>query len=580
MSAADVPGVWDVAINDHAYMVDTQFLEAYRSQTLDPIRRQGDSSASVGEATLNPEGYWRRSPNSWHKGAGQARYDAIDSDPERFFSSTGVDVWTEGQLSLLPATELVGTVPIPGSIVDAIFSYLRSYILDTTGTVTVLDRVDAPNTISVIRTFTGTDITAFDLFGSSAFIVDDGHLYTGTNAFITVNTPWITDDPTNIADVKAVGGRLFCVDTSGLVYDISATGLATLPSPLFDSNTNFLNVTTAGGYWYFASGSTVVKTTVNSAGTGLEVPTVAVEIPSGEIVNRIIGYVGFVLISTSVAGSTSALRLGVVSGDGSLTLGSRFAEELSPQTVAFRRGHWTFGQFMFLTAGQRAMRVDFSTVNDALELAYASDLNFGGVVPYAITSDLNGGFYGLGVLGQVYRTTANTVTSGTISMGEVSFGTREPKLFLDPVETTSANMTVSHSLTTPDGTVVTNADVATAEPAVTWTMTLFSTSVGTEQTAQYPILRALPAPSPIDIKTVPLLLHDRVEGRNGQIRYVDTDAELSFLQGLRSGGLVSFKNGGVTSQAQVIGVDWLASERSGDGVQWNGTAVVRLKVLS
>ena len=74
-TSSNVPGVFDVAIDGNDYMIDTQYLESFRYETIDPIRRQADTSDSVGESSLNPEGYWRRSPNSWHHGAGQARYD-------------------------------------------------------------------------------------------------------------------------------------------------------------------------------------------------------------------------------------------------------------------------------------------------------------------------------------------------------------------------------------------------------------------------------------------------------------------------------------------------------------------------
>jgi hypothetical protein len=241
----------------------------------------------------------------------------------------------------------------------------------------------------------------------------------------------------------------------------------------------------------------------------------------------------------------------------------------------------TFGRFVHLASFPggfpRSLRADFSTINDALEMAYAVDVNFG-FYPYAQAVDLDGKQYALNNDGKIARTVDDTVSSGYVDVGEISFGTREPKLFLDPVDTPSGG-TVSHTLTTPAGVGYTNADVSTPEPAVDWRITLTSSDVSADATVKYPILRALPQPAPIDIKTVPLLLHHRINTRHGALHEVDTQAELAYLEGLRTGGLVDYVNGGVTASAQVVGVDWLASERSDDGEWWNGTAVVRLKVL-
>ena len=580
-TAADVPGKFDVAIGDRAYMIDTQYLEAYRSQTLDPIRQQGDSSASVGEATLNPEGYWRRSPESFHKGAGQARYDADDSDPARFLLSEGVDIWTKGELSLLRATEEFGTLAITASstVRDALLRETSSIVLDTLGTIHRTSALDGVS-LSTVSSWSGPDgnITAFDLLNNSTgFIVDSLHLYETSNVFTSSLGLWITDDPV-IQDVRVSGGRVFAKSGNDL-YDISATGLATLPAPLLETRSPNVYCTYTNGYWYFAENDLIYKTTVKADGSGLEVPTVAATLPQGETSGNLFGYLGFVLLGTRLtSGGPFGLRLGVIGSDGSLTLGARFANGLGDSNLpfAFHNGATADGQFIYVTRSNGLTRIDVSVINDALEPAWAHDLAFS--LPAACVFGDDGDVYALNKSGTFYRSTANTVSSGYVDVGEISFGTREPKLFLDPVDTPDGGA-VGHLLTTPAGVGYTNADVSTPEPAVSWRITLGSTDVSTSMTVKYPILRALPQPAPIDIKTVPLLLHHRISTRHGALHEVDTQAELAYLEGLRTGGLVDYVNGGVTASAQVVGVDWLASERSDDGEWWNGTAVVRLKVL-
>ena len=594
-TTTDVPAKFDIGIEGHGYMVDTQYLEAFRSRTIDPLRRQADASSSVGEASLNPEGFWRRSPESWHKGAGQPRYDASDSDPDRFYTSSGVDVWTEGQLSLLPTITEVHDLSITGA-----------YVLRAKGNV-VLEAGGGPiRTWDISGTPSDTtyagplgSITAFEYLGGTGWIVDSGHLYTGTNAFNSMTTPWITDDPTTITDVAVIGERLLCLDTSGNLYDISATGLATLPTALMTvggsaSSWWFRGYTSAGGYIYFSAtnsgtgGEVIYKTTIKADGTALDVPTIAAEIPEGEGVYTLFGYLGFLLI-----GGQSGLRLAVVGADGNLTLGASFLtlddpvgyvnNSSSEMNKFLADGEFVYVPYLLNALSYGLVRLDLSTINDALIPAYAADIGTGGTQSFIsnVFSDGSGDKVMVTRDGLIYEEVPATLAStGFLSMGEVSFGTREPKQYLDPVET-AEDGTVSHTLTTPGGTDYVNSNVATTEPSVTWEMTLTPTVSGNDMTVQYPILRALPAPAPLDEATIPLLLHRRVKDRNGQDVMVDTDAELDFLRGLRTtGGLIDFQDGGTLRSAQVTGVDWFASgERDHPGDQWDGMALVRMKVI-
>lgn len=102
-TTTEVPGRLPVAINGHAYLADPVARE-----TVPVMRTQADTSTEAGEQSLNPQGLWRRSQESWHHGAGQdfldGRMGETPPDPRRFRSSKGVDIWTKGQASLLHPT--------------------------------------------------------------------------------------------------------------------------------------------------------------------------------------------------------------------------------------------------------------------------------------------------------------------------------------------------------------------------------------------------------------------------------------------------------------------------------------------
>src|SRR5689334_12860346 len=93
---------FDVVLNGTGYMVD-KFSQQDKHQSVPMLRQQSDTSGRPGEESLNPAGLWRRAQESWHHGAGQEWLDRADSDPYRFRSSKGVDVWSKWALSLLPA---------------------------------------------------------------------------------------------------------------------------------------------------------------------------------------------------------------------------------------------------------------------------------------------------------------------------------------------------------------------------------------------------------------------------------------------------------------------------------------------
>jgi hypothetical protein len=103
-TSALVPGLLPVAIHGHPYLAEP----TYERETVQVIRQQADTSTEAGEQSLTPLGLWRRSQESWHHGAGQPFLDGRQgdeaTDPHRFRSSKGLDVWTKGQVSLLNKT--------------------------------------------------------------------------------------------------------------------------------------------------------------------------------------------------------------------------------------------------------------------------------------------------------------------------------------------------------------------------------------------------------------------------------------------------------------------------------------------
>ena len=91
-----------VQLDGTAFLVDTR---EYSRTTVPALREQRDNSAEAGENALDTSGAWTRSQTDWSYGAGQTHFDLDDSDRRRFASSSGIDPWTKGEITLLPITE-------------------------------------------------------------------------------------------------------------------------------------------------------------------------------------------------------------------------------------------------------------------------------------------------------------------------------------------------------------------------------------------------------------------------------------------------------------------------------------------
>jgi len=126
-SSSDFSGQWDVALNGRPYLLDLK-SNRFRHISVPLLRQQADQATSPSESSINPADLWRRSQDTWHKGAGQSFLDRGDSDPERFHTSKGVDVWTKWQLRLLPATTQKRSSANSNLMLVVVGSYL--YLID------------------------------------------------------------------------------------------------------------------------------------------------------------------------------------------------------------------------------------------------------------------------------------------------------------------------------------------------------------------------------------------------------------------------------------------------------------------
>lgn len=585
--SSEVPGKFMVGLAGRGWDLDLESGQ-YQRQSIPLLRNQADASLQPNEASINPEDLWRRTATSFHKGAGQRNYDAPqESDPARFWKSKGLDPWTKGELSLLPATDEKKTSANTNLFLQPAGAYL--YLTDGTSIQYTQDvTVGSPTWTDI----TGEPATAATGITSDGYNVWSAHGGDGIYATTRGGAATASYAAGTVAGVRYVKGRLFAWQADKLYNVITNT----LPTALYDhpnSDFTWVDVGEASGFYYPAgySGdkSLVYKTAVKADGTGLDTPTVAAELPDGEIIRSIQGYLGFILLGTD-----KGIRFGSTLTDGSLQLGGLIETDSAVKCFEGQDRFIWFGWTRYDTTSTGLGRMDLSAFNSTRP-AYASDLmctengdvlsiaTFQGIRVFTVSAD--------GVFAQ------DTVLEpvGTLETGRIGYGIFDPKV--------SRTVTVSH--TPLEGSLMAEmsrnggdyAEIGSSNTTPGTVRSDFSTNLArgelfelrftlgrdlSDMTAGPTIgrftLRAYPASPRSERITVPLLIGKHMQSQSGGRYARDPLDDLLFLASLESDGQsVSYQEGSQTFSVVVEDHIWLPHHQSTDRTAFAGTYLVQLK---
>lgn len=608
-SSGDVPGDFDVAINGRGYMADknhpafggqSAYLGRMGIETIAMIRNQADNSVEPGEAAVNPEDLWPRSQHSWHQGAGQEYLDAPESVRARFNESIGVDVWTRNKASLLHETGITNTT-----------TNTNLQLLRVGGLVYAVDGNEVYKTTGTIGGYFAVNIAAGGTPVPVQSITSDGHnIYaalgtTGVNVTVyntTTSATYCALDASLIAYVK---DRLMVAYQSS-IYNI--TNPASPPSALFTADaSDFTWVGFANGETcIYAAGhsgshSVIYRTAVKPDGTALDVPVVAGELPYGETVASICGYLGFVLVGTD-----KGIRVAQADSSGNLTFGPLIALpgtvrcfEPQEQFVWFGWENFTFPNDPEYPDGTQYTalgRLDLSMINDSGAPAYASDLTYPGVnAPItSICTDPNGlrMFTAIGS-GFVNEQTFNRAY-GALNCGKLTYGLTEPKIALrislhhEALPTDSDSVVINLAADNGAFDFITRSD----EPGTT--MPLESIKVpevaAQDLEVQFVLtnnavmldyqLRVYPTVRRGQDILMPILLHDEIETASGRKVRMDVLSEYTLIESYEgSSQLVSYQELGYTASVIVEDLAFQRRHATADRSYWNGTLLLKLKAL-
>lgn len=568
-SLASVPDVWPCALNGRGYLLDDAQVDVHVERSVPSQRQQLASSEEPGERSLNPEGAWRRAWSSWHHGAGQTHREGDSADTYRFRGSKGVNVWTRGQLTLLPDTTRPHTVS--GTNAQMAASQQFVYYLDGN----TVYRTNGATRTAVTGTPAAT-ATSIASSGSAVYVAygpSNVYKVTGTTASSFVASPM---DLVGFAKQRILGA------STKTLYDLSA-GTATTVYDHIDASFVWTAIADGTSHIYAAGNSgvngTIYRIAVTDDATALGKPVVAGRLPTGETVTALFGYAGLLFIGTS-----QGFRIAQQGSGGDLVIGPLVQLGVSVHAfAAWQRFVW-FGWSNFDATSTGVGRIDPTVQHADGSYAYASDLMATATGTVRGVAVLNGDvLFGVDGAG-VYAPTAATVASGTIDTGIVAFDVTEPKLLIGGESSYSGAGSVSLSVAVEGGAWQT-LNTAGFDKSGQWfelRCTLSSVG-GVSPTATSLMMRSYELSRPSRLIFAPLHLVDRVVLPAGTEERFDVTAALNDIRALWSDGTpTTYQEGEESWSVTVEDYEWRKDRLVIDGGKhiWCGTCVVKMKVLN
>ena len=574
-----------VTIGARKYNVD---LAGLARSTIDPIRQGFDTQGTPGEQSLNQAGVWKRSRTSWDLGAGQREADTDEANNRRFYTSTGVDVWTRNEVTLLKTTEqedVLDTTPDnffmatakPGTAVPDVTENHYIYCAYS-GDVRYSN--DDGETWAGLTNPAGGAIVGIASDGANVYVASaagSGEVQRINAATVPTSTPntdyWVIDDVDGLWVANgyllvSVGPRLTqLAPGSAPSTDLDIAGASFAQVDTWKSVIS----TPAGIYAAGTKGNTsrIFYIGINDSTTNPLNPVIAAELPQGETVNVLAYYGGLLCIGTN-----KGIRLGMITGNGYVTYGPRI--DIKDHDGSFNANSGTLcfepqGEFIWFgwtdyTATTTGLgRLALSEFTSSLVPAYASDLmttaTVQGAVQGIVTSFDGRRLFSVADSGIWQEHATDYVTTGNVDSGRVRWGTTEKKAIVSGDlhhSELAASETVALTIISDDES--TTQKVATSDVDGASGVGIFgvTTPVSGEYISAFveltgpggttPILRrwtvrAIPMPFVSEVIKVPIMLSTYTDWDNRHV-YHDTYDDYAYLKGLMEGRtLVDFKIG-------------------------------------
>lgn len=556
------------AIGTLPWIAATSDKYEYNRVTTAYQRERVDQESSAGENSLS--NWWIRSATSWHRGEGVTFYDADQTDLHRFHNSWNIDVWTDGQFSLLPATE---------NVYDDEVTFLTNssngvFFIADAGTVhfyngTTATHLTVPATHGIATCLTTDGSTAYVGTTKGVYKVTEGGTITKLYHSISSGASW---DAHQIAYVKE---RLIIGVTysnTHYVFELSVSPSTppqniTVGDHIYSSDAvglRFNSITETGqsilvGYT-IGQVSRIIAFTIDQTSTNafnlpaLSAAITVAKLPTGETLNVIREYLNTYVIM----GTSEGLRVGVDTGGIGFSYGPLSIESEVKDITFF--GGYVYGTRSIDRApdgsdSKGLWRLDLSEQTNSI-YAHASDLTVVSGTPSTVALMGATGKLIVGTETGLHLESSDTLAdTGYISSGYIRYGTNEGKqpvsLSVNVSGSGSYNITVQSDTgeqvdyTNLNTTGAKNLNLSSSLLPSEWvevTATLNKHSVIGEADTS-PVfdqwqLRSLPAPQRSRTITLSVLCFDEERDMYGQIRVDSAFGRLRTLEHLENAGAV------------------------------------------
>ena len=395
---------YDFAVAGQPFLAAIDDTHPYERATAQFRKQQFDSLRDPGEQSLS--NWWLRSQMSFHAGEGIVFYDplanpystTIASNAYRIKESYGVDIWTQGQVTLLKDVnnihitthEINASTAKPGQTMRTIkYNNTDAFLLHDGYDI---DRIDADGTVAHwVDYAAGTNDPVYAMCddGQYAYWVTNdtisGKLQVEkkilTAAATAASTVMFSQTGVTVAraTMEYVKQRLVLA-INNIIYTVptSATTSASLTTVYTHPNTsyNYTSITESGTAIYVSgflgARSSIFRIDVDNTGAAstLTAAVVAAEMPEGEVIHKIYKYLGYMMIGTS-----KGIRVASIDTNGSLTYGPLVVHTSQPCYDFCARDSYVWCATGVSTE-PGLIRIDLSNEIESLRFAYAHDIHY------------------------------------------------------------------------------------------------------------------------------------------------------------------------------------------------------------
>lgn len=608
-----------VTIDGRSYLIE---MDGYSRTTVPTLREQRDTSGEPGEQRLNTQ-FWVRSQTDWSRGAGQEYFDNDDSDRRRFYTSSGIDPWTKGQVSLLPICEDKGNTG--NDVIMKVFvANGTDYMYVASGTdlyySTNFDTA-SPTWTAVTALAVPLTIVDFTSDGVTIFIAYGAAAKPHSTAIGTTTQPSPLTGHSERPDVlRFVSGRLIEADANHIAeLDAAAQPIS--------GSLHFQGIEHGLVWVDMCAGPSGVYAAANTDDIGsiffcstdtdgfLNQPAQVADLPRGETINAIESYGGLLLMATS-----KGLRVASMGEQGGINYGPVIDDGGAAHSLATDDRFVWFG-----AANGQVYRADLSVFTDVLVPAWAADVISTGLSPGNVTwvARVNSKTYFVDAANGVQGEAASNyrVASGTLSVGDVRWNSQFDKSLRQVEVRASPTLAVGGTqMYDESGKTYNDADLlynGVAVPGQGVIKVLFTPDTGIDlalltmtdrspKTVDYTLsdkytvsftlerdaaaldagpnleswqLLAFPAPTRIDEIVLPVVMRKRVASSRGMGAAVQQNpqGEYDALHALMVSKRVLTYQEGSRSESVIIDQMSMSPEQlSSDGDWWEGTMTLRL----